>query len=307
VTVTVAGPIAAVLVAFRVSALLVPVAEAGLKVAVTPLGNPLALKSTLPVKPPVRVIVIVLVPPAPRLIARLPGLAESVNPGCGTVRLIVVVRVRLPPTPVMVTVAEPKAAVLEAASVRVLLPPVVEVGLKLAVTPLGNPLALKVTLLVKMARLIVIVLVPFAPRITVRLPGFAESVKSGVTGTVTVRANVVERVSPPPAPLMVTLVVPVAAVLDAARVNVLPPLVVEAGLNVAVTPLGNPLALKATASAKPLLRVMVIALFAVKPRVTFVGVAESAKSGLGLPFAVVNVRSPDVDWFVPSFDFTLKW
>jgi hypothetical protein len=128
-------------------------------------------------------------------------------------------------------VAEPKAAVLEAASVRVLLPPVVEAGLKLAVTPLGNPLALKVTLLVKMARLIVIVLVPFAPRFTVRLPGLAESVKSGVTGTVTVRANVVERVSPPPAPLMVTFVVPVAAVLDATRVNVLLPPVVEAGLN----------------------------------------------------------------------------
>jgi hypothetical protein len=79
-------------------------------------------------------------------------------------------------------------------------------------------------------------------------------------------------------------------------------------LNVAVTPLGNPVALKTTASAKPLLRVMVIALFAVKPRVkfTFVGVAESAKSGLGLPFAVVNVRSPDVDGApVPSVDFTL--
>jgi hypothetical protein len=232
-------------------------------------------------------------------------LAESVNPGCGTVRLIVVVRVRLPPTPVTVTVAEPKAAVLDAASVSVLLPPVVEAGLKLAVTPLGNPLALKATLLVKMARLIVIVLAPFAPRFTVRLAGLAESVKSGVVGTVTVRTNVVERVSPPPDPLMVTLAVPVAAVLDVARVNVLPPAVVEAGLNVAVTPLGNPLALRATLSVKPPVRVMVIALFAVKPRVTFVGVAESAKSALGVPFAVVNVRSPDVDWFAPSFDFTL--
>jgi hypothetical protein len=130
-----------------------------------------------------------------------------------------------------VTVAEPKVALLEAVSVRVLLPPVVEAGLKLAVTPPGNPLALKFTLLVKMARLIVIVLVPFAPRFTVRLPGFAVSVKSGVAGTVTVRANVVERVSPPPAPLMVTFVVPVAAVLDATRVNVLLPPVVEAGLN----------------------------------------------------------------------------
>jgi hypothetical protein len=278
VTVTVAGPIVAVLDAFRVSALLVPVAEAGLKLAVTPFGNPPALNSTLPVKPPVRVIVIALVPPSPRLIARLAGLAESVNPGGGTVRLIVVVRVRLPLTPVTVTVAEPKVAVLEAVRVNVLLVPVVEVWLKLAVTPPGNPLALKATLLVKLARWIVIVLAPFVPRFTVRLPGLAESVKSGVVGAVTVRTNVVERVSPPPAPLMVTLFVPVAAVLDAARVNALPPPVVEGGLNVAVTPLGNPVALKATLSVKPPVRVMVIALFAVKPRVklTFVGVAESA-------------------------------
>jgi hypothetical protein len=279
VTVTVAGPIVAVLDALSVNVLLVPVVEVWLKLAVTPLGNPLALKVTLSVKLPVRAIVIALVPPAPRLIARLGGLAESVNPGDGTVRLIVVVRVKLPLTPVTVTVAEPKVAVLEAVRVNVLLVPVVEVGLKLAVTPLGNTPTLKATLLVKLARLIVIVLAPFVPRFTVRLPGLAESVKSGVAGAVIVRANVVERVSPPPEPLMVTLAVPVAAVLNAARVNVLPPPVVEAGLNVAVTPLGNPVALKATASVKSPVRVMVIALFAVKPRVKFVGVAESAKSG----------------------------
>jgi hypothetical protein len=73
-----------------------------------------------------------------------------------------------------------------------------------------------------------------------------------------------------------------------------------------VTPLGNPVALKATASAKPLVRVIVIALFAVKPRVKFVEVAESAKSGLEVLFAVVNVRSPDIAGLpAPSFDFTL--
>src|SRR5215510_1048170 len=220
------------------------------------------------------------------------------------VRLIVVVRVRLPPTPVTVTVAPPRVAVLVAVRVSVLLVPVVEVWLKLAVTPLGNPLALKVTLLVKFVRLIVIVLAPLAPRFTVRLAGLAESVK---LGAMTVRANVVERVSPPPAPLMVTLAVPVVAVLDAARVSVLLPPVVEAGLKVAVTPLGNPVALKATASVKTPVRVMVIALVAVAPRVTFVGVAESVKSGCGgVLFAVVNVRSPDVDGLpAPSVDFTL--
>jgi hypothetical protein len=77
-------------------------------------------------------------------------------------------------------------------------------------------------------------------------------------------------------------------------------------LKLAVTPLGNPLALKATASVKPPVRVMVIALVAVAPRVTFVGLAESAKSGLEVLFAVVNVRSPDIAGLpAPSFDFTL--
>jgi hypothetical protein len=73
--------------------------------------------------------------------------------------------------------------VLDAASVSVLLPPVVEAGLKLAVTPPGNPLALKVTLSGKpLIRVIVIALVPLALRLIVRLAGLAESVKSGGGG-----------------------------------------------------------------------------------------------------------------------------
>lgn len=81
-----------------------------------------------------------------------------------TVRAIVVVRVRPPPVPVTVTVAGPRVAALDADRVSVLLVPVVEEGLKLAVTPLGKPLALSVTLLAKPpVRGIVIVLVPFAP------------------------------------------------------------------------------------------------------------------------------------------------
>src|SRR5688500_15283151 len=60
VTVTVAAPRVAVPEAVKVNTLLVPVAEAGLKLALTPLGNPPALNATAPVKPPVRVIAIVL-------------------------------------------------------------------------------------------------------------------------------------------------------------------------------------------------------------------------------------------------------
>jgi hypothetical protein len=94
--------------------------------------------------------------------------------------LIVVVRVRPPPVPVTVTVAAPRVAVLDAVKVNTLLVPVVEGGLKLADTPLGNPLALKATLLVNPpVRVTVTVLVPLAPRLTVRLVGLADSVKSG--------------------------------------------------------------------------------------------------------------------------------
>src|SRR5262245_54474418 len=63
-----------------------------------------------------------------------------------TVRAIVAVRVNPPPVAEMVTFAEPKGAALEAVKVTVELVPVVEGGLKVAVTPLGNPLALKATL-----------------------------------------------------------------------------------------------------------------------------------------------------------------
>jgi hypothetical protein len=122
------------------------------------------------------------------LTATLAGLAESEKSGgAGTVRLIVVVLVRPPPVPVIVTVAAPVVAVADAASVTTVLVPVVEIGLNDAVTPPGNPLALNATLLVKpFSRVTVIVLVPLAPRLTVRFVGLAESEKSGFIGGLTV-------------------------------------------------------------------------------------------------------------------------
>jgi hypothetical protein len=65
--------------------------------------------------------------------------------------------------PVMVTVAVPRVAALLAARVKVLVP-VVLVGLKVGVTPAGNPEADKLTLPVNpLSGLIVTVLVPLAP------------------------------------------------------------------------------------------------------------------------------------------------
>jgi len=73
--------------------------------------------------------------------------------------LSVVVRVRLPDVPVIVTVAVPVAAVAPAVKVSVLV--VAGLGLNAAVTPLGKPDAEKVTLPLKpFAGVMVIVLVP---------------------------------------------------------------------------------------------------------------------------------------------------
>jgi hypothetical protein len=88
----------------------------------------------------------------------------------------VVVFDKLPEVPVTVTVAVPVVAVLLAVSVNVVVLAVLA-GLKDAVTPLGSPVADKLTLPVKpFCGVTVMVLVPLPPCIIVRLFGDAESV-----------------------------------------------------------------------------------------------------------------------------------
>src|SRR5262249_28309781 len=95
-----------------------------------------------------------------------------------TVRAIIVVWLRLPLVPVIVTVAGPVVAVLDALSVRVVALPL-DAGLKLAVTPAGNPLALNATLPPNPPLgVTVMVLVPLDPRVTVKLVGLAVNEKS---------------------------------------------------------------------------------------------------------------------------------
>jgi hypothetical protein len=182
VMVAVAVPVLAVPLAVRVK-VLVAVAGFGLKDAVTPLGKPEADKLTLPLKPFCGVTVIVLVPLVPCVMVKLPGEAESVKFGVGTgftVRETVVLLVRLPELPVMVTVAVPVLAVLLAVSVKVQVL-VVLLGVKDALTPLGRPEADRLTLPLKpFCGMTVIVLVPLAPCVMVKLPGEAESTKVGV-------------------------------------------------------------------------------------------------------------------------------
>lgn len=127
-------------------------------------------------------MVTVLVPLAPWFTVTEVGEAEMVKLGLAaalTVSAIVVVAVKLPDVPVIVTVAVPVVAVEEAVSVSTLVP-VVGLVPKPAVTPLGKPDAASVTLpLNPSTSVTVIVLVPLLPCVTVKLLGEADSVKLG--------------------------------------------------------------------------------------------------------------------------------
>jgi hypothetical protein len=163
VIVTVALPVAAELEAVNVT-------TSPLKLAVTPDGKPLAANVTVPLKPPVGVTVIVLVPVPPCV--TLAAVAESEKLADGfTVRVSVAVLLRVPLVPVIVTVAAPVVALLEAVNVTTS-------PLKLAVTPDGKPLAVNVTVPVKPpVGVTVIVLVPVPPCVTVA--GVANNEKPG--------------------------------------------------------------------------------------------------------------------------------
>ena len=100
---------------------------------------------------------------------------DTVGRGGGvTVRVIVVVCVKLPDEPVIVTVAVPVVAVLPVASVNVLVV-LAGLGLNDAVTPVGRPEADKLTLPLKpFCGAIVTVLVPLVPCVMLRLLGAAD-------------------------------------------------------------------------------------------------------------------------------------
>jgi hypothetical protein len=151
--------------------------------AVTPLGRPLALSVVAELKPPELVTVIVLVPVPPVFTVREAGEALTVKlgvTGACTVTVSVLVATRLPEVPVMVTVTVPRVAVLLAVSVSTLVL-VVLVGLKEAVTPLGNPDAARLTVPVNplIAFTVIVLVPPAAPWVIVRLLGESERVKLG--------------------------------------------------------------------------------------------------------------------------------
>ena len=250
--------------------------------ATTPAGKPVATSVTLPVKLFTGLIVIVTVPWSMRNTSRLLTDADSEKFGGGvTVKLIVVVWVKLPETPVMVTVTVPVVAVPLAVSVRTL---VAVAGFvpNAAVTPVGRPVAESVTLPVKPpVSAIVIKLAPAAPPCAiVTLDGEADKLK--FAGPVTVNETVVVCVKLPETPVIVTVAVPIVAVPLAVNVRTL---VAVAGFvpNAAVTPVGNPDAVSVTLPVK--LSVGVIEIVLVPPAppcaiVTLLGAADKLKFGV---------------------------
>ena len=117
-------------------------------VTLTPAGCPLTEKPTFESKLPDTIVIIVEFPLRPCSMEIDAGEAPRVKLGGElTVRAIEAVAASVPAAPVTVTLLVPGTAELLAANVRLLNPvPVIGFGEKDAVTPLGRPVADKVTL-----------------------------------------------------------------------------------------------------------------------------------------------------------------
>jgi len=127
----------------------------------------------------------------PRKTVKVSGEAVSVKfPSGFTVSVIVVLALRVPEVPVIVSVVVPVGVVLPAVRVRTLLE-VAGFGLKEAVTPVGSLEVVSVTLPENpLTGVMVTVLVPLLPCVMVALFGEGESVKFGVPFTVRLNAVV---------------------------------------------------------------------------------------------------------------------
>jgi hypothetical protein len=124
----------------------VPVDGLGEKAVVTLLGNPLTLRVTGPVNPPVGLIDTVKLALEPWITVWVGGERLSVKSGAITTSDTAVVRTRLPLTPVIVKVLEPVGVVSDVVAASIELA-VVGFGEKVAAAPLGRPAADRVTAL----------------------------------------------------------------------------------------------------------------------------------------------------------------
>jgi hypothetical protein len=153
---------------------------------------------------------------------------------------MVVLFVLPPPVPVMVIVRVPVVARELAVNLRVDVPvpgAEIEVGLKLAVTPLGRPLADKEIDELKPFTPAVLTLVVFEPLlVTMTVVGDALMVKLALGAEVTIRVRVVEFTRLPLVPVTVIVYVPVAMLDPTVKVRAeVPEPVIAVGLKAAVT------------------------------------------------------------------------
>ena len=165
----------------------------------------------------------------------------------------------------------------------------------MAVTPLGSPDADRVTVpLNPFTAAIVTEPLVVNPSGSARVAGWNDSVKFGA---VTVSAMVAVAVSVPEVPVTVTEYVPAAAVLLALKARELV-LVVLAGVKTAVTPLGNPVAERATVPLKPFLALTIIVLLPLPARGTVRVAAEAERLKLGTttvnPIVAVLLKVPEI-------------
>jgi hypothetical protein len=198
-----------------------------------------------------------------------------------------------PETPCAVIGKLPTVAVLLAVNVAWLVPAVLGAP-NAAVTPLGNPDADRLTLLLKpFCGMIVTAPAAVDPRGSPRAAPVNDSVKFGA---VIVSPMVVELVSAPETPVTVTVYVPAAAALFALNVSPLL-LVVLAGLKAAVTPLGMPDTARATLPLNPFWPATLMVLVPLLPRGTVRLLAEDDRVKLGTTtvsaIAVVLLRLPE--------------
>jgi hypothetical protein len=281
--------------------------EAGLNVAVTPVGRPDAAKVTLPANGLTSVTVIVSVPLAPGATVRLVGEAERLKlPRPVTVSEMEVVALSVPEVPVIVIGYVPATVVAATANVTTL-ELADEVGLNEVVTPVGMPEAANDTLPVNVpVSWTVIVSVPLAPWAIDSAEADGVSVKPDAEGTVSVMV-VVTGVSVPEVPVMVIGYVPATVVAATASVTTLE-LVDEVGLNEAVTPVGMPEAANDTLPVNGLTSVTVMVSVPLAPRATVRADAEgvSLKPPVAAPQVVPFIANDAGTALVVPFQVPLN-
>lgn len=205
VIVIVCGPDVAVAAAVN-ETVLAEVLLVGLKLAVMPEGRPATVNATAPVKPFAGITLILELDAMPPIgVDKVAEADDNVKLGANTVctvMVIVVETIRVPEVPIIVMGCGPSAAVVPAI-IETVLAEVLLVGLKLAVMPVGSPVAANVTVPIKpFVGTTLILEVTALPASGIdRVVVAGDNVK---LGAVTAKLTVVELVTPPTVPDILT-------------------------------------------------------------------------------------------------------